>query len=82
MNFSSISPSDFPEGLLATNLSQSAIVEKWFSAEEGLRAINGLMAAAESSVLDARIVQNLDSFRRVLTVASQHGVRWRLAIDY
>jgi hypothetical protein len=87
MSFFSICPSDLPEELQILNLGKNAklaekLTEKWFSADEGLKTIHALLAAAQSNGLEERILEDLQNFHRVLKTASQHGIRWHLAIDY
>ncbi len=56
--------------------------EKWFSANDGLGTINGLLDEAENHKLDARVVADLREFRSVLEKAKQNGVGWHLAVDF
>ena len=56
--------------------------EKWFSADEGLKTINGLLDYAENQKLDARVVTDLQEFKNVLETAKRNGVAWHLAVDF
>ena len=54
---------------------------QWFSAEEGLKIVDALLAAADGSP-DLRVARDyLLGCQRVLREAQKHGVRWHLAID-
>ncbi len=58
--------------------------ERWFSAEEGLNTVRGLVSHLEKlepSESDLTI-SNLKEFERVLEAANQAAVRWHLAVDY
>jgi hypothetical protein len=55
---------------------------KWFSADDGLRTINGLLDYAENQKLDARVVTELQEFKVVLETAKRNGVGWHLAVDF
>ncbi len=55
---------------------------QWFSAEEGLKTVDALLAAADGSP-DLRVAKDdLLGCQRVLREAQKHGVRWHLAIDF
>ena len=56
--------------------------EKWFSADEGLKTINGLLDYAENQKLDARVVTDLQEFKNVLETAKRNSVAWHLAVDF
>ena len=56
--------------------------EKWFSADDGLKTINGLHDYAENQKLDARVVTDLQEFKNVLETAKRNGVAWHLAVDF
>ena len=56
--------------------------EKWFSADDGLKTINGLLDEAENHKLDARLVADLRELKSVLEKAKQNGVGWHLAVDF
>src|ERR1044071_1696811 len=54
---------------------------QWFSAEEGFKIVDALLAAADGSP-DLRVARDdLLGCQRVLREAQKHGVRWHLAID-
>lgn len=56
--------------------------EKWFSADDGLKTISGLLDEAENHKLDARVVADLRELKSVLEKAKQNGVGWHLAVDF
>ena len=56
--------------------------EKWFSADDGLKTISGLLDEAENHKLDARVVGDLRELKSVLEKAKQNGVGWHLAVDF
>jgi hypothetical protein len=56
--------------------------EEWFSAEQGLRTLRTLIAAASSRRLSHDIVRDLEDFQAVLQTAEANGVRWHLAVDF
>lgn len=76
MSFFSISPEDH-----GVSLEQSPS-EKWFSADDGLKTVNGLIDGAEKHKLDARVIADLREFQTVLEVAKQHDIGWHLAVDF
>jgi len=55
---------------------------KWFSADEGLRTVDALLTAADSSADLREAREDLLGCQRVLRAAHKHGVRWHLAIDF
>ena len=55
---------------------------KWFSAEEGLRTVDALLAEADAAPELKPAKDDLLACQRVLREARKHGVRWRLAIDF
>jgi len=55
---------------------------QWFSAEEGLRTVDGLLAAVGASPELSVARDDLLGCQRVLREAQKHGVRWHLAIDF
>lgn len=58
--------------------------ERWYSAQEGLETVNALIesAAIQNLQHSDKIIDDLKELIRVLEVAKNHGVRWRLAIDF
>lgn len=56
--------------------------EKWFSADDGLKTVNGLIDAAARDELDARIIADLQEFKTVLETARRNGIGWHLAVDF
>lgn len=56
--------------------------EKWFSADDGLKTLNGLIDAAEEHKLDPRVITDLQVFKAVLETARRNGVGWHLAVDF
>lgn len=64
------------------SLKQPPPSEKWFSADDGLKTVNGLIDAAGRDKLDARIIADLQEFKAVLETARQNGVGWHLAVDF
>lgn len=56
--------------------------EKWFSADDGLKTLNGLIDAAEEHKLDPRVIADLQEFMAVLETARRNGVGWHLAVDF
>ncbi len=55
---------------------------QWFSAEEGLRTVEALLAQAEISAELRATKDDLLDCQRVLRAAQKHDVRWHLAIDF
>ena len=55
---------------------------QWFSAVEGLKTVQALLAEAESSPDLKGAKDNLLDCERVLNEAKKHGVRWHLAVDF
>jgi hypothetical protein len=55
---------------------------QWFSAEEGLKTIDALLAEADGSPELRAVKDDLLGYQRVLREAQKHGVRWHLAIDF
>jgi len=56
--------------------------QKWFSADEGLKTMNGLVEDAEKHKLDSSVIADLREFQTVLEVARQNDVGWHLAVDF
>jgi|SRR5215468_10085967 len=56
--------------------------QRWFSADDGLKTVNGLIDEAEGHALDARVIADLREFQTVLTMAKQNDVAWHLAVDF
>jgi hypothetical protein len=83
MNFFSASPEELVgfAGDHGVSLNQPPR-QKWFSADDGLKTINGLIDGAEKRKLDARVIDDLREFKTVLEIAKQNGVAWHLAIDF
>lgn len=83
MSFFSISTEElagFAEGH-GVSLKQSP-PQRWFSADDGLKTVNGLIDEAEKYALDARVIADLREFQTVLKMAKQNGVAWHLAVDF
>ncbi len=55
---------------------------QWFSAAEGLKTVQALLAEAESSPDLKGAKDDLLDCERVLKEAEKHGVSWHLAIDF
>jgi hypothetical protein len=55
---------------------------QWFSAEEGLKTVDALLAEADGSPELRLAKDDLLGCQRVLREAQKHGVRWHLAIDF
>jgi hypothetical protein len=55
---------------------------QWFSAEEGLKTVDVLLAEVDSSPDLRPTKDDLLGCQRVLREAQKHGVRWHLAIDF
>lgn len=55
---------------------------KWFSAEEGLRTVDALLADIDTSAELRAAKDDLLGCRRVLREALKHGASWHLAIDF
>jgi hypothetical protein len=55
---------------------------KWFSAEEGLKTVDALLAEADHSLELREAKDDLLGCQRVLREAQKHKVKWRLAIDF
>jgi hypothetical protein len=83
MNFFSASPEELIgfAGDHGVSLKQPPR-QKWFSADDGLKTINGLIDGAEKRKLDARVIDDLREFKTVLEIAKQNGVAWHLAVDF
>ncbi len=60
--------------------------EQWFSAEDGLATVRGLLdclSASPRAVANGKaIVSDLREFETVLSRLAIEGVRWHLAVDY
>ncbi|HMI54096.1 MAG TPA: hypothetical protein VK525_21475 [Candidatus Saccharimonadales bacterium] len=89
MQFFSASPEEISEFAVSHGQAAEESVtvfppERWFSAEEGLMAVQRLREAARTEGIDnlEKIVADLDEFERVLNRAREHGVGWHLAVDY
>jgi hypothetical protein len=55
---------------------------QWFSAEEGLRTVDALIAEADASAELKAAKDDLMGCQRILQEAQKCGVRWHLAIDF
>jgi hypothetical protein len=55
---------------------------QWFSAEEGLKTVDALLADIDASPELEPAKDDLLGCRRVLREAQKHEVRWHLAIDF
>ncbi len=55
---------------------------QWFSAEEGLRTVEALLAQVETSPELRETKDELLGCQRVLREAQKHGVKWHLAVDF
>jgi len=55
---------------------------QWFSAAEGLKTVQALLAEADSSPDLKGAKDDLLDCERVLKEAEKHGVSWHLAIDF
>jgi len=83
MSFFSISPDELAGFASDHGVSlKQPPPEKWFSADEGLKTINGLLDYAENQNLDARVVTDLQEFKNILETAKRNGVTWHLAVDF
>ena len=56
--------------------------EKWFSADDGLKTLNGLIEGAEKHKLNPRVIADLQEFKGVLEMARRNGIGWHLAVDF
>jgi hypothetical protein len=82
MEFSSTS-ADEAADLLGEDVAGIDIpAPQWFSAEEGLKTVDALLAEAEGSLELRAAKEDLLGCQRVLREAQKHGVRWHLAIDF
>jgi len=83
MSFFSVSPEELAgfAGDHGVSL-KKPVPEKWFSADDGLKTVNGLIDAAAREKVDARIIADLQEFKTVLETAGQNGVGWHLAVDF
>jgi len=82
MEFFSIS-SDEAEQLIGEDAGDMEIpAAQWFSAEEGLRTVDALLAEADRLPESQAAKDDLLGCQRVLREAQKHGVRWHLAIDF
>ena len=83
MSFFGISPEELARFASDHDVSlQEPANEKWFSADDGLKTINGLLEGAEQRKLDSRVIADLQRFKSVLETARRNGVRWHLAVDF
>jgi hypothetical protein len=55
---------------------------QWFSAEEGLKTVDALLAEADGAPKLRVAKDDLLGCQRILREAEKHGVRWHLAIDF
>lgn len=55
---------------------------QWFSAEEGLKTVEALLAEADANPNLKPAKDDLLACQRVLGEAQKHGIRWHLAIDF
>ena len=55
---------------------------QWFSAVEGLKTVQALLAEAESSPDLKGAKDDLLGCERVLKEAEKHGVKWHLAVEF
>ena|SRR5438128_1245306 len=55
---------------------------EWFSADEGLKTIDALLAEVDASPELRAAKDDLLGCQRVLREAQKRGVRWHLAIDF
>jgi len=55
---------------------------QWFSAEEGLKTVDALLAEVEASAQLRTAKDDLLGCQRVLREAQKQGVRWHLAVDF
>ena len=57
----------------------------WFSAQEGLKTVLGLIAEIDKMPTllaePEAVIDNLESMAAILTRLAEHGIRWHLAID-
>ena len=82
MEFFSIS-ADEAEDLLGDDVAGSNIpAAQWFTAEEGLKTVDGLLAEVEHSPDLSAVKEDLLGCQRVLREAQKQGVKWHLAIDF
>lgn len=82
MEFFSVS-ADEAEDLIGAEVAGMEIpAAKWFSAEEGLKTVDALLAEADASPQLNKAKDDLLGCQRILREAQKHGVRWRLAIDF
>lgn len=68
----------------AESLSVPIPREEWFSAKEGLTTVSALLKAiaAEPSLENSKLTQELTDFQYVLEAAQSQNARWHLAVDY
>lgn len=55
---------------------------EWFSADEGLKTIDALLAEVEASSKLESARDDLLGCQRILRGAQKNGVRWRFAMDF
>src|SRR5947207_16002194 len=55
---------------------------QWFSAEEGVKTVDALLAEADGSPELRAAKEDLLACQRVLRDAETHGVRWHLAMAF
>ena len=74
---------DEAEALLGEDVAGINIpAAQWFSAEEGLRTVDALLAEIERSAELKAAKEDLLGCQRVLREAQKNTVRWHLAIDF
>jgi hypothetical protein len=83
MKFFSISPEELAGFAKDHGVSlEQPPPQQWFSADDGLTTVNGLIDGAEKHKLDARVIADLREFQTVLEAAKKHDVRWHLVVDF
>ena|SRR5258707_11157392 len=82
MEFLSVS-ADEASDLLGEDVAGVEIpAAQWFSAEEGLKTVDALLAEADAFPESRAAKDDLLGCQRVLRQSQKHGVRWHLAIDF
>jgi len=81
MEFFSISADEAGDLLGDDDVGIDIPAAQWFSAEEGLRTVDALLAETDIDPDLKTAKGDLVACQRVLQEAQKHGVRWHFAID-
>jgi hypothetical protein len=89
MDFFSQNPEDLAEILEDDDLEEPESglpAEQWFSADDGLATVRGLLShlisAPSDRADDVALINDLREYESILTRLAAEGIRWHLAVDY